>query len=134
PVRLPFDVRTRALADCDAPQVEFVDVGLELVAAGTVDLSDALALLERLAELDIEAGELARDGRPDAELVQASLGNSPAPVERGRSRAQLAKLAPLQCLILGNVLLQDRKPVRLIVEVVLRIVEGLHRDEALVGE
>ena len=62
PIGLAVDVGGRGLADRDAAEIEFVDIGLELVAAGAVDLADALALLQRLAELDVEAAQLA--GRP----------------------------------------------------------------------
>ena len=62
PVGLAVDVGGRGLPDRDPAEIEFVDVGLELVAAGAVDLADPLALLKRLAELDVEAAELA--GRP----------------------------------------------------------------------
>ena len=51
----------RGLPDCDPAEIEFVDVGVELVAAGAVDLAEPLALLERLAELDRKAAQLAGD-------------------------------------------------------------------------
>ena len=48
-------VDSRCLADLDTPQVKFVDIRDELVAARTVDLSKALAALQRLAQLNGEA-------------------------------------------------------------------------------
>ena len=77
PIGLAVDVGGRGLADRDAAEIEFVDVGLELVAARAVDLADALALLERLAELDVEAAELAGDRRADVELAEVARGRCP---------------------------------------------------------
>ena len=60
PVGLAVDVGGRRLPDRDPAEIEFVDVGLQLVGAGAVDLADPLALLQRLAELDVEAAQAAR--------------------------------------------------------------------------
>ena len=109
PIGLAVDIGGRGLPDGDASEIEFVDVGLELVAAGAVDLADALALLKRLAELDVEAAELAGDRRPDVELAEAVAGDAHAAVERRGGRAQLAELARLQRLVLGDALRRMRR-------------------------
>src|SRR5205085_3079931 len=100
PIGLAVDVRCRRLADLDPSEIEFIDVGLQLVGTGAVDLTDALTLLQRLAELDVETAEVTRDGRPDAELAEVASGNAHAAVERCRRDAQLRQLARLQRLIL----------------------------------
>src|SRR5690348_521306 len=133
-VGLAVDVGGRRLPDGYPTEIIFIDVGLELVAAGAVDLADALALLQRLAELDVEAAQLAGDRCPDVELAKAALRDPHAAVERRGSQAQLLQLAPLQRLVLVDALLEDRETIGLVGEIVLRVVEGLHRDEALLGK
>ena len=75
-VALAAEFGGRGLADADPVEVEFVDIGLELAAPGAVDLADPLALLDRLAELDREAAELARHRRAQIELRQAAAGDA----------------------------------------------------------
>ncbi len=134
PVGFAVDVRRRALADRHPSKIEFVDVRLELVGAGAVDLSDSLPLLERLAELDLESAELPGDGRADVELAEAASGDPHAAVERCRRRAQLLQLARLERLGLADAALQDLEPLHLVGEVVLGVVEHLLRNEAALGE
>ena len=92
---------------CDAAEIKFVDIGLQLVAAGAVDLADALALLQRLAELDVEAAELAGDRRADVELAEAAAGDAHAAVERAAMRREAAAAGSLQRLGLRDAALQD---------------------------
>ena len=81
PVGLALEVRTRGLSDLDAAKIKFVDIGLQLVAAGAVDLADTLALLKRLAELNVEAAELAGNWRANAQLAEVAAGDTHAAVE-----------------------------------------------------
>jgi nucleotide-binding universal stress UspA family protein len=67
--------RARLLAELDAAEIEFVDPGDQLVAAGAVDLPDPLAALERLADLDREARKLAGDRRAELERVEIGAGD-----------------------------------------------------------
>ena len=52
PVAAAADLGGGDLADGDAAEIEFVDLGAQLVVAGAVDLAEPLAALQRLADLD----------------------------------------------------------------------------------
>ena len=87
------------LADRDPAEIEFVDLGAQLVAAGAVELAEPLAALERLADLDREGGELAGDRRAQVERVEAGAGDLEALVQRRGRSAQLGELGRLQPLV-----------------------------------
>src|SRR5207237_4619404 len=74
------DVGRGALPDRDATEIIFVNIGLQLVATAAVDLPDAFALLQRLAELDIEAAELPGDRCADLQLAKAAPSDPKAAV------------------------------------------------------
>ena len=55
-VILAAPIDCRPLSDLDAAEIIFIDPGHQLVPARAVDLTDALAALKRLADLDRKAG------------------------------------------------------------------------------
>src|SRR4051812_7827175 len=131
---LATDVDAGELADLDAAEIEFVDAGDELVVAGAVDLAEALAALQRLADLDRESGELAVDRRLQVERVEAGAGDAEALAQRRVGRTQLGELARLEPLVRDLGPAQHLRAPRIGEIFVLAVVEGLGGDEALVGE
>ena len=69
-VRLAVDRSLGRLPGLHARDVELVDLGRDLVVVHVVDLTKPLGGLLRLADLDIERRELARDRRLDHEAVE----------------------------------------------------------------
>src|SRR3546814_18143315 len=67
-----------------------------LVAARRIDLPDAFALLERLADLDRETRKLPRHGRAQVERIEVAPRDLEARFKRGRRRALLREMARLE--------------------------------------
>src|SRR3546814_15083568 len=96
-IALAAPIDGRLLPDRDPPEIEFVDARDQLVAARRIDLPDAFALLERLADLDRETRKLPRHGRAQVERIEVAPRDLEARFKPGRRRPlppALARLAP----------------------------------------
>src|SRR3546814_11052155 len=72
-IALAAPIDGRLLPDRDPPEIEFVDARDQLVAARRIDLPDAFALLERLADLDRENRKHPHTGSEQAERLEVAL-------------------------------------------------------------
>src|SRR3546814_5791273 len=75
-IALAAPIDGRLLPDRDPPEIEFVDARDQLVAARRIDLPDAFALLERLADLDRETRKLPRHGRAQVDRKSTRMNSS----------------------------------------------------------
>src|SRR6185295_13969321 len=101
--------------------------------AVAVDLAEPLAALQRLADLDGEGGELARDRRAQVQRIETLARDFEALVERGGGGAQISELARLQPFVARLLGAHDlgAAPVRLIG--VAAVGDGPPGDEAALG-
>jgi hypothetical protein len=132
--RAAADVGAGDLPFGDAAEIEFVDLGAQLVAAGAVHLAETLAAVERLANLDREGSELAANRRAQVERVEAGAGERKAGVQRARRFAQLGELAGLQPLVGRLLAAQDSAALAVGLIGIAAVHELPARDEAALAE
>ncbi len=120
---LTMDIGGGLLTGRQSRQVEFVDLGAQLVGAFGIDFAQRIALFHRLARLELEIGQPASRRRRYAERVKPLADLAEAATQIAGRGFDLALLAGKEGAVLGLAGLKGFEPRLLVLDLVG---EGLH--------